>query len=213
MITTIKNWKLFELNSNIKFENEYINFHNQQHDYILRAYVNNNLVAFAEYYEFRDKYYISMIKAVVPGYGYGKHVMLELARMYGYENIERRDLTPDGVKLRQKVDQELGFDYQKYKESQNKHIDIENIKQIKQIKYPVLKQFLSDIVLFDYEEGWKKNIDALKEFENTTEFQNLNIDINDIAEIADWIKNSATNNNDPEIDVPEYIMKELNKLL
>ena len=210
MITTINNWKLFELNSNIKFENEYINFHNQQHDYILRAYVNNNLVAFAEYCEFRDKYYISMIKAVVPGYGYGKQVMLELARMYGYENIERRDLTPDGVKLRQKVDQELGFDYQKYKESQNKHIDIETIKQI---KYPVLKQFLSDIVLFDYEEGWKKNIDALKQFENTTEFQNLNIDINDIAEIADWIKNSATNNNDPETDVPEYIMKELNKLL
>lgn len=210
MITTIKDYKLFELNSHITFDNEYINFHNQQHDYILRAYVNKNLVAFAEYCEFRNKYYISMIKAVVPGYGYGKQVMLELARMYGYENIERRDLTPDGLKLRQKVDQELGFDYQKHKESQNKHI---NIEKIKQIKYPILKQFLSDIVLFDYDEGWKKNINKLKDFENSNEFIHLNIDLNDIAEIANWVKNSATNNHDPEINVPDYINNYLNKLL
>jgi len=210
MITTIKEYKIFELNSNIHFENEYINFHNQQHDYILRAYVNKNLVAFAEYCEFRDKYYISMIKAVVPGCGYGKQVMLELARMYGYENIERRDLTPDGVKLRQKVDKELGFDYQKHKESQNKHIDPQTISQI---KYPVLKQFLSDIILFDYEEGWKKNIDKLKKFETTDDFKLLNIDINDVASIADWVKNSATNNHSLEDDVPDYINTYLNKLL
>jgi hypothetical protein len=204
MITTINEFKQLlesvQFNDNIRFENLHLDFHNDQHVYKLKAYINNELVGFVDYHEYNGEIFIDMIESLINNKYVGPSMMKFLADKYGYENIERTHFTDAGLKLRQKMDKYYNFDYNKHKESLNKHIDK---SEIDKIKNPLVKQFLNDILLFGYNEAWERNLDEIK---------NINIDFNDVADIAEWIKHSPTNNNNPQDDVPDYILNELEKL-
>lgn len=214
MITTINEFKKYlnesvSFNDNIKFENLHINSHHDQHDYRLNAKLNDELVGYVEYAVFKDEVFISMIESLVSGKSVGPTMMKWLADKYGYENIERTQLTPDGMKLRKKMDDYYDFDYNKHKESQNKHIDVSIIEKIRN-KHPLIASFMSDMVLYGNDKTWTKWIDKIRS--GVFNIPN-NLDINDIADITEWIKNSDTNNNDSDTEVPEPILKDLEKLL
>ena len=194
-----------EFNNDIRFENLHIDFHNDQHVYKLKAYINNKLVGFVDYHLYRGEVFIDLIESLLPKHNIGPSMMKYLADKYGYENIERTHFTEAGMKLRQKMDDYYNFDYDEYKKSLNKHIDK---SEIDKIKYPLVKQFLNDILLFGYNEAWKKNLDKIRNFNNP----NLELDFNEIADISEWIKNSPTNDNDPQDEVPDVIMNDLQKL-
>lgn len=103
------------------------------------------------------------------------------------------------------MDDYYNFDYDEYKKSLNKHIDR---SEIDKIKYPLVKQFLNDILLLGYKEAWEKNLDKIRSFNEP----NLELDFNEIADISEWIKNSPTNNNDPQDEVPDFIINDLKSL-
>jgi len=209
MITTIAQYRfLCESVGQIKFTNLHIDHAYQQDDFRLEAHVGNHLVAYADYSEYRGQYSIKMIEALVKGHGYGKAIMHELAKMYGYENITRGNFTEDGFKLRQKVDKELGFDYDKWLESKNKHLTKEETIDKIEKKYPSIAKFMSDLCLFG-KDAWLK-LD--RSVSNCLE-ADTDLDMNDIADIASWIKNSATNDNPTDVDVPYPIRADLKKLI
>jgi len=212
MITTINEFMINETYSKLEFENIHLDYHNQQNCYKMNAKLNGEIVAYCDYTEYNGIYQISMIESLVKGQGYGKAIMMELARLYGYKNIERNNLTPDGQKLRNKVDNELGFDYTEYKKSLNKHLSNEESIDKIRIKYPLCADFMSEIILFDYSDTWLKwkNNNKIKNIEQ--ELQNTDIDINDLSDITEWIKNSATNNNSTTESVPDYILEYIQKL-
>lgn len=190
--------------NNIKFIEETLNYQHRQYDIHMDMLIDNNIVAYADYSLFEGKIHIKMIEALVRNKGYGVALMKELANRYGYENLERNQLTPDGVNMRKKLDNYFNFDYNKYKESQNKHFNISIIEEIRK-KHKFVADFMSDMCMFGYKTTWNKwlnDIDKYKQY-----------DFNDISDICEWIKNSATNNNDPNTNVPEYIKTQLNKLL
>lgn len=208
MITTINEFKLI-LESNIKFDNIHLDYHNNQNDYIINAKVNGEIVAYAEYSVYKGKVYISMIESFVKGKEYGKAVMLELAKLYGYENIERNSLTPDGIKLRKKVDKELNFDYDKYIEDQNKHI---NTDEISKIKNEFIKKIISYCIINGYTETYAKYKNEIQEFIESNNYKKIGLDINDIFDICEWVKYSIENNNNTTHDVPKDIKYNLFKL-
>lgn len=212
MITTIKFFKMIlENNTNIIFKNEHIASHHGQNDYIINAFVDDEIVAFAEYTEFNDVYTISMIESIVKGFGYGKAIMLELARLYGYENLERQSLTPSGAHLRTKVDKELGFNYEEYKQSKNKHLSIEDtINKIK-LKYSDVAKFMLDMVTQGSKFTWNKWKNKLNDLDK--QLENINLDVNSLYDITEWIKNSKTNENDIEDEPPYFILDYLNRLI
>jgi len=212
MVTTLKDFRnLKESLNNIKFVEETLNYHHNQYDMHMDAIIDNQIVAYADYSLYQGKIYIKMIESFNKGMGYGTELMKELAKRYGYENLERSQLTPDGVKMRKKLDNYFKFDYIKFKNSQNKHINIDVIKEIRS-KYPIIADFLSDVVLYGKSKAWKKHISKIKQYENTDEFKKLNIDFNDIADISEWIKDSIENDNLSEDEVPEHIINDLDKI-
>jgi len=215
MITTINEFKLYlesvQFNDNIKFENLHLDTHHDQHDYKLNAIIDNKIVGYIEYSIFRGQVFISMIKSLISGKNVGPTMMKWLADKYGYEKIERTQLTPDGMRLRKKMDDYYNFDYEEYKKSKNKHLSHNIIKKIRN-KYPLVADFISDMVLLGYKDTWSKwlsKIDsgAFKEFERDV------LDLNEVSDITEWIKDSATNDNETQEDVPEPIINDLKKLL
>jgi hypothetical protein len=208
MITTIAQYRfLCESVSQIKFTNLHIDHAHQQDDYRIEAHVGDVLVAYADYSEYRGQYSIKMIEALVKGHGYGKAVMMELAKMYGYENITRGNFTEDGFKLRQKVDKELNFDYDKWLESQNKHLTREETIEKVEKKYPDVAKFMSDLCLFG-KDAWEKLDRSVADCLEA----DTGLDLNDVADIVSWIKNSAINDNPTDAEVPYPVRADLEKL-
>lgn len=91
-----------EFNNDIRFENLHIDAHNDQHVYKLKAYINDKLVGYVDYHEYRGEIFIDMIESLLPKHNVGSSMMKHLADKYGYENIERTHFTEAGIKLRQK---------------------------------------------------------------------------------------------------------------
>ena len=194
---------------------EGFNFYEDAYDYnnkqtYLRCYMldlsTHEELAYAEYVKYEGKIYIHWIESLVKDYGYGQTLMKYLSKIYGYENIERSGLTPDGVEMRKKLDKHFNFDYEKYKDSLCKHYDRSILDKIKD---PIVKGFLTDIVDNGYEYAWDKWL-------KNEEFKKLGknkYDFNDISIIANRIKGSKTNDNLVD-DLPgEYVEEELNKLI
>ena len=106
-----------------------------------------------------------------------------------------------------KTPKELPKIYEKLKshvESQrNVHLDVSVLNNIKDV---IIRKFLMDIVKYGDRKGWEMNR------ENVKNYNDKKIDFNDIQEIADWIKGSLSNQNDPTDEVPNYIIKDLKKL-
>ncbi|MFW5847567.1 MAG: hypothetical protein ACOCVF_01425 [bacterium] len=178
-----------------------------QVDMHVDMYKNNQKLAYADYTIFEDKVYINYVESLVKGKGYGTILMEYLADKYGYENLERQSLTSSGAKMRQRLDKKFDFDYKKHKENQNKHIDPDSIAKINN---HVIREFLFDLSKMGYEKAWEKwlqNPEFVKTIKNPNEF-----DLNDVAEIAEWIKGSVLNDNHPDDAPPEWVMQTLDSL-
>jgi len=196
---------IYEILDNFKFIDENIGYHHGQSDNRVLMYDKSDiLLAKLDYVVYNNEITISYVESFVRGSGYGKIVMIYLAHKYGYENLLRSSLTPDGAKMRNALDDLFNFDYEKYIESQNKHYD-PNI--INTIVNPTIKDFLKDIISIGYEKTWEKWIDYL----NNTDLINK-YDFNDISEIAEWIKGSPINNNDPNDEPPHWVVDTLKKI-
>lgn len=171
-------------------------------------FVNGKFVAKAEYSKYNDEIHIANIEAIEKGKGYGQQLMKHLASIYGYENLIRGSLTPDGAKMRQKLDKHFNFDPVKHAESKNRHLKPSNLDRIKN---NLIREFLQHMIKYGYQEAWVN-------FMNTPEFKKLNdfldktydFDFNDISMIAEWIKGSVTNDHDPEDEVPDWVTDKLN---
>jgi hypothetical protein len=194
------------LKENHRFNDESTGYHHGQQDNTITMYIDNQKVAYADYTIFEGKIQINFIESLVKGKGYGKAIMKYLVDKYGYKNLERYSLTPDGVKMRQSLDKDFNFDYQKHKESQSKHLQPSIIDKIK-INHPIAAAFLKDMSKFGHEKTWAKWIDYLRDKDLLDKY-----DFNSIGDISEWISGSVTNDNNPERDIPEPIINDLNKL-
>lgn len=165
---------------------------------------SGNLLAKLYYTIYNDEITISYVESMVRGRGYGKIIMIYLAREYGYENLIRSSLTPDGAKMRKELDNLFNFDYRKHLESKNKHYSSDIINTVKN---PVIRNFLTDMIKIGYEKTWEKWIDYLKKTDMINRY-----DFNDISEIAEWIKGSIVNNNDPMDEPPHWVNDMVKKI-
>ena len=196
---------IYEILDNYEFRDENINYHHGQYDNRVLMYdKSNKLLARLDYVIFGDEITISHVESIVKGKGYGKIVMIYLAREYGYENLLRSSLTPDGAKMRKELDNLFNFNYEKHLESKNKHLDPDILNTIKNSS---IRKFLNDILSIGYEKTWEKWIDYLNSSGLINQY-----DFNDISEIAEWIKSSPTNINDPQDEPPHWVIDTLNKL-
>ena len=167
-------------------------------------YVGNKRVAYANYALYKGKIYIQFIGSLVKGKGYGVKLMEHLAKLYGYQNLERNSLTPDGAKMRKKLDAKFNFNYDEFKKSQSPHFEPSIINKIKN---PIIANFLRDIIKIGNQKTWSKWL-------QNSEFMQLkdSVDFNDIADIGSWIKGSITNDHDLEDNPPEFMYGELEQL-
>ena len=201
----MKYLKYFESNSEFRFEEESIGWHHGQQDLSLKMYSKDNiLLAQVDYVIYQGKISISFIESFIKGRGYGQELMKELSKKYGYENLERGALTEDGVKMRNKLDKFYNFDYNVYLQSKNKHLSEDIISKIKDVG---IKEFLKYLINLGYKEAWEILV-------NTDDFYRLKkeYDLNDIAEISEWIKYSKTNDHYIENEPPENVLELLDKL-
>ncbi|MDA4111426.1 MAG: GNAT family N-acetyltransferase [Candidatus Bathyarchaeia archaeon] len=98
------------LASNIKTVQDVTGFSHGQIDAYFLAGVDGNVRGRLDYAVFKGNPYIQMIE-VTPQFrrkGLARRMVEELAKEYGYENIRWGMLTEDGVKLKQKLDRDLG---------------------------------------------------------------------------------------------------------
>lgn len=199
-----------ESNNSLVFDLDTYDHYKGQDNIKATLKFNNKLVAYADLARFEGKIYINFIESVIKGKGYGKELMRYLAKEYGYENLERSSLTPDGSKMRKDLDNEFGFNYEEHLKKQNKHLKLELIDNIKN---DLIKNFLLDCINLGYQEAWKKLLNN-PNFRNSS--NNLNntydLDFNDVASISEWFTGSKTNNNDILDEPPHPILKDLSIL-
>jgi hypothetical protein len=200
----LKNFRLFCNESNqegnkITFTEQVTDSHNNQLDYILSAYVDGELGASVTYSIYKGEVSIGLIESYIRGKSIGFELMKELCNRYGIENIDPGGyFTSDGVKLWDKVIKYFGFDRAKYMESISKHLPVEIVDEIKD---EAIKQFVRNLVNLGREKAWKLIL-------ANPDIDRIKYDLNDIAEIAEWIKGSKTNQNDIT-DVPPVFVMEL----
>jgi hypothetical protein len=164
---------------------------------------SKNILAKVEYSIYNNEITISIIQSFVKGKGYGKILMIYLAKKYGYENLKRSSLTQAGAKMRKELDNLFNFDYDQYIESQNKLIDNSEIDKIKNI---YIKNFLTDLI-----ENGNYAWQYVKDFEKYME----PYDISDIAEIAEYVKKSEQSKHFKVYSTeepPKYVTDLLKKL-
>lgn len=191
-----------------EFMEDYYDYNNNQ-DYIrCTMEKDGQVLAHADYVQYEGKIYISIIESHVKGKGYGTILMKHIAKLYGYENMPASSLTPDGVKMRQRLDKEFNYTPP---EEVNNHIPVSTIEQIKN---PVIKAFLLDLINLGYTKVWKKWL-TVPEFEATNQklMKDYDIDFNEISDIGEWVMGSKTNTNDPQDEVPEWITDYLSNFL
>jgi hypothetical protein len=161
-----------------------------------------NLLAKVEYSLYKDDITISIIMSFVKGKGYGKILMIYLAKKYGYENLKRSSLTTSGAKMRKELDNLFNFNYEEYLESLNTLIDNSELDKIKN-KY--IKQFLKDLA-----ENGNHAWNYIKDYEKYMD----DYDLNDLAEITQYLKDSKFSKGYSTDELPEYItslLKDLQK--
>ena len=159
----------------------------------------NKPLAKVDYVDYNDEITISLIEALEGGKGYGKILMIFLAKKYGYENLERTSLTQSGAKMRQELDKLFGFNYSDHKKSQSKHIDKSELGDIND---PIIKGFIFDLVEIGYKPTWDKWINIIT---NNGYYEKY--DFNVIGDVAEWVKDSKTNTNNPNDKPPKWVFE------
>ena len=179
-----------------EFTDENTGWHSGQSDHVARMFDKEGvLLAFVIYAIFQEKVYIQNIESKIKGKGYGTTLMEWLASKYGYENMERSSLTPDGVKMRSRLDKIFDFDYE---ESQNKHYKPELIDKFRKIN-PKLGEFMELVYKNGRSKGWEM---WLNKYERQVEVGGW--DLNDIDEIVEYIRGSKEEG-DIESEPPRWV--------
>lgn len=201
---------VFKILDKYYFVDEYEDFYHGQHNHRVRMYdkKGGQLLAFALYSIYHNEVSIDIINAKVEGYGYGKIVMIFLAKKYGYENLERKTLTAAGLKMRKELDMLFNFDYEKHLESKSNHFPKSIFGEIL-IKHPIAGEFLADLYYKGQSETWEKWIKKIKE---NPELED-EYDFDSLAEIIHWVKGSATNDNPRFMNPPNHIGNLVNSLI
>jgi hypothetical protein len=196
----VKKSSPYKVLNDYKFIDEHMNHHHGQDDLRVTMYDKNGNepLAKVDYTIYQGEINITFIESIEKGKGYGKILMIYLAKKYGYENLERTSLTQSGANMRAELDDLFDFNYVEYKKSQTDHLDINDIKNIKD---DTVKGFMMDMVKYGYDNTLSKWIDYLISSGKRDEF-----DFNDIAEMTEWFKDSKTNRHDPEDEVPEWVI-------
>jgi len=91
------------------------------------------------------------------------------------------------------------FYYSEYKKSQSKHIDKSKLDEIKD---PIIKGFLIDLVNMGYEPTREKWRETLR---NNGYYEKYDFDV--LGDVAEWIKGSQTNTNNPNDEPPEWVFE------
>ena len=196
----VKKGSPYKILKRYSFTDDHIDYHHGQNDFraIMYDKSNNKPLAKVDYTIYQDEVNITFIESIEKGKGYGKILMIFLAKKYGYENLERTSLTQSGANMRAELDDLFNFDYDEYKKSQTNHLDINDIKNIKD---ETVRDFMMDMVKYGYDNTWTKWIDYLISSGKRDEF-----DFNDISEMTEWFKNSKTNKHYPDDEVPEWVI-------
>ena len=196
----VKKGSPYKILKRYSFTDDHIDYHHGQNDFraIMYDKSNNKPLAKVDYTIYQDEVNITFIESIEKGKGYGKILMIFLAKKYGYENLERTSLTQSGANMRAELDDLFNFDYEDYKKSQTNHLDINDIKNIKD---ETVRDFMMDMVKYGYDNTWTKWIDYLISSGKRDEF-----DFNDISEMTEWFKNSKTNKHYPDDEVPEWVI-------
>jgi hypothetical protein len=196
---------VYAILKNYKFEDDHMDHHHGQDDYRLYMYDHSgNLLAKVHYNVFQDKTYISFIESIVKGFGYGKIAMIYLAQKYGYENLLRSNLTSDGADMRVSLDDLFDFDYEAHLRSLDKHLSLDSLEGIND---EGIKYFLYNLVKNGYSAGWDKWKDYLRDHGYYDKY-----DMNDISEIAGWVRGSKSNDHYSDDEVPQHVLKLLSSL-
>lgn len=195
-----------ELLNNLKFDHESLNYRSGQQDMLLTASLNGDVIGYVDYAIYENKIYINMIK-VSDEYkrqGVGKQLHIELAKQYGYDNIQRGHMTPEGFSLRKKIDKHFNW---KQKEPISNQITKNIFKMIKKKTNVDVYNFMLDY----YNDGnvvWQN-----KEKYNYKDFLIDGNDPNELSDIVRYIDGAKENVNRSTDEVPEYITSDLKKLL
>ena len=200
------NESTYTYSDDYEFEEDSIDYRDGQHDMFMymRLKDNKQLLAQIDFTLYKDEVSIKFIKSIVKGKGYGEMLMKEFAKKYKYEDIDVGGMTEQGAKLKKKLDTFYNYDYEKHMDSKNKHLSKDVILKI---ECPYIRQFLNNLVYLGYEKAWEILIAS----DNYVKMRN-EYDLNDIAEIAAWIKGSLSNDNFPQYSPPEHVLDLLNKI-
>lgn len=185
-----------ESRKNITFKETGVNYHNNQLDLRMDMFDGDELVAYAEYAIFEKKLYIQYIESLKRGKNYGFELMKHLADIYGYGNLIRTSLTPDGAKMRQKLDKYFNYDLKSEIKKNSKQLSRTDLKKVKD---DVVRQFLEYGYQFGYKKAFGKYIDELRSTGYIDKY-----DFNEIADILEWVEGSFDDNQNYEDDLPYY---------
>ncbi len=84
--------------------------HSGQVDLTARAFTSDGQqAAYLDYSVFEGRPHISMVESQQKGLRAGEKLIEKLAEEYGYENIDWGMMTPDGVKLQERLDKKHGI--------------------------------------------------------------------------------------------------------
>lgn len=202
----VKKGSPYKILKRYNFTDEHLDQHHGQDNYKAVIYdkATDKPLAKVFYTIYDGEVNITFIESIEKGKGYGKILMIFLAKKYGYENLERTSLTQSGANMRAELDDLFNFDYEDYKKSQTNHLDINDIKNIKD---ETVRDFMMDMVKYGYDNTWTKWIDYLISSGKRDEF-----DFNAISDLTVWFKDSKTNDNSPDDEVPEWVIEDMEDL-
>lgn len=159
---------------------------------------NGKIVATCLYDSIGKKIDIVSISSQVKGEGFAKILMLYLIKKYGYENIERTILTPDGEKMFSELDRFLNFDYRKQIESETIHVNKKFLVEDLAKSKPLLSVFLDNMC------NYGKDF-ALQSFKDEIIDSKLEgYPISKVIQLSEWVDGSVENKNEDK-ELPSYI--------
>lgn len=184
--------KLFEQTpSNLEIEETVRNHHHGQIDLSLIATVNDKKVGYIDFSFFQGEVHIDFIEIFEKRKGYGAALIDDLAKRYGYNNINWGMVTDDGAPLKKAMDAKYGE-----RTIENKNLDPELVEDALATKSPELVRLFNNLVKY----GHKKAFDQFQ-----YDWDELRkVDVNDVIDISRLVKGSVENELSPEDEPPEW---------